>query len=117
MTEADLLSAIQLECSRGECRLFRANAGLAWQGEIIQHTKNHLILGHARAIRLGIPGMSDLIGWSDDDGRAVYTAIEGKIGYRKATAEQRAFIELVLASGGRAGVAYSVEQAKEILTL
>jgi hypothetical protein len=42
-------------------------------------------------------------------------AIEAKIGRRQATPEQMAFLDLVKRSGGRAGIARSVEDAGKIL--
>ncbi len=113
MTESELLAAIQLAHSRGPNRLFRFNAGLAWAGKVVERTPRRLILLDPFPVKLGPPGMADLVGWAKD-GR--FAAIEGKIGGRKPTDEQVAFIELVRRSGGLAGVARSVEDAGEILT-
>ncbi len=65
MTESDLIRDILVTCSRGDVRLFRRNAGIAWQGTIIEQTEHILVLRQPHAVRLGIPGMSDLDGWSD----------------------------------------------------
>lgn len=65
---------------------------------------------------VGGPGGSDLIGWTDVDGMAVWTAIEVKRKGKKATEEQLAFIAAVKAAGGIAGVCYSVEEFKGVVS-
>ncbi len=123
ISEAELLAQIMLACSRGPSRLWRTNAGIAWAGKIAEHTPRRLVLIDPHPVKLGPPGFADLNGFTsipvtpDMVGSriAVYSAVEGKVGRRQATPEQRAFIELVRASGGRAGVARSVEEAVGIL--
>lgn len=112
MTEGELLAQIQLAHSRGDTRLLRINTGMAWQGRVVESTPERIILAHPRAIHLGHEGLSDLVGWSAG---GLFTAIEAKIHPRKPTDAQRRFIELVLGAGGRAGVAYSVDDAARIL--
>lgn len=112
MSETDLYGQIMLEFSRGNTRLFRVNAGVAWQGKIIEQTPTRLILAYPRPIRLAVAGVSDLLGWSTG---GIFTAIECKIGNRKPTPEQSAFLDLVRRSGGRAGIARSVEDAGVII--
>ena len=112
MTERDIQTQILLELSRGDTRLFRINAGTAWQGVVIEHTRDRLVLAHPRAVRLAAPGVSDLIGWAPG-GR--FAAIEVKASRGRVTDEQKAFIDLVRRSGGLAGVARSVEEARAIL--
>src|SRR6202042_741396 len=127
MTERDIQNDIQRELSRGPTRLLRVNAGAAYQGRIIEQTPDRLILSPWYPIKLGATGISDLIGWttvsvnsikaSDSnvlDQLALFTAIEVKDRARP-TAEQLAFISMVLKAGGRAGVARSVEEARGIL--
>ena len=97
--------------SRGPTRLLRVNAGVAWQGRVLQHNRDLLVLENPRAIRLAAPGVSDLIGWTQ--GR--FVAIEVKASRGRVTDEQKAFIDLVRRSGGLAGVARSVEEATAIL--
>lgn len=112
MAERDLYPAILLELTRDpSVRLFRANSGIAWQGEVISQTVDRLILSRPRAVRLGPEGMSDLIGWS----KGRFVAIECKNGRNKLTEPQAAFIRAVQNSGGLAGVAYSVEDARRIV--
>jgi len=112
VNEADLLAQIQLACSRGDTRLFRFNAGIAWAGKIMERTPRKLVLLDYHPVKLGPTGISDLIGWSSG---GIFTAIETKVGRRQATDEQVAFLRLVLAAGGRAGIARSIEDAVAIL--
>ena len=111
MSEADLMRAIQLDCSVGDVRLFRNNVG------VLQDNKGHYI-------RYGLAvGSSDLIGWRTvtimprDVGNdvAVFCAIETKSLSGLLTKPQRAFIDTVNLSGGFAGMARSVGDARRIL--
>ena len=110
--ERDIQSAILLALSHGPTRLLRVNAGVAWQGTVIERTPQRLVLARPYAIRLAAPGVSDLIGWTEG-GR--FAAIEVKGPRGRVTDEQAAFLELVRRSGGLAGVARSVEEATAIL--
>jgi len=109
---AELLAAVQLAFSKGDTRLLRAQAGMAWQGTVLEHTSTRLVLAYPRAVRLGPEGMSDLIGWTRD---AKFVALEIKTGAGRATAEQLAFLNLVHEAGGYAGIVRSVEDAYRIL--
>ena len=111
-SERDTQTSILLALSHGPTRLLRINAGVAWQGTVLQHNRDLLVLAHPRALRLAAPGVSDLIGWTEG-GR--FVAIEVKAGRRQPTDEQAAFLDLVRRSGGLAGVARSVEEARAIL--
>ena len=75
------------------------------------------MLLHPRPIKLGAPGISDLIGWTSEGYRApaVFVAIECKSKRGYPTTEQAAFLEIVTRHGGRAGIARSVEDAGLIL--
>ena len=110
-SERDTQTSILLELSHGPTRLLRINAGVAWQGTVIERTQQRLVLARPYAIRLAAPGVSDLIGWTH--GR--FVALEVKAGRRQPTDEQAAFLELVRRSGGLAGVARSVADARGIL--
>ena len=59
----DLVNAILLDVSRGPARAFRMNCGVAWQGRIIEHTRERLVLSHPYAIHLGPGGFADIFGW------------------------------------------------------
>ena len=111
-SERDIQAAILLELSRGPTRLLRVNAGVAWQGRVLQHNRDLLVLENPRAIRLAAPGVSDLIGWTEG-GRFVAVEVKGPRG--RVTDEQAAFLELVRRSGGLAGVARSVDDARAII--
>lgn len=112
MSESALYNAIIGEYSNGACRLLRINAGMAYQGRVIERTPHRLILSPWYPIRLAVEGVSDLLGWCDG---GQFLAIEAKFGRRQLTEEQRNFLELVRRSGGRAGVARSVEDAGKII--
>ncbi len=113
MSESVLLSSVLLSCSKGFTRLFRNNCGV-WKDR------------SGRYVKYGVanPGGSDLIGYTtvivtpDMIGQrlAIFTAIEGKFGRNKPTPEQESFVNAVLAAGGRAGVAYSVQDAERIIS-
>ncbi|HET9109100.1 MAG TPA: VRR-NUC domain-containing protein [Steroidobacteraceae bacterium] len=111
-SERDTQAKILLALSHGPTRLLRINAGVAWQGDVIEHTREILVLARPYAIRLAAPGVSDLIGWAEG-GR--FVAIEVKASRGRLTAEQAAFLDLVRRSGGLAGVARNVEEARAII--
>ena len=125
MTASDLQAEIMLALSKGDTRVFRTNAGQAWAGKIVRRTAHSITLSPAYPIRLGPIGYSDLNGFSplivrpEDVGVrvAVATSIEVKWGRDRVRPEQAAFIELVLASGGRAGIARSIEDARAIVEM
>jgi hypothetical protein len=87
----------------------------------------HFELADGRRITVGVPGMSDLIGWKsvvltqDMVGQrvAIYTALEIKTpGHRTnkdRLEKQLAFIATVKQHGGLAAMCESVEEAMEVL--
>jgi hypothetical protein len=123
VTEASLYPELMAALSRGNTRLFRQNAGTAWQGKIIEQSPSKLVLAYPRAIRLGTPGMSDLGGITsvlitpEMVGQlvGVDVQIECKFGTGRATTEQTAYIQTIRQLGGRAGIARSVEDAARII--
>jgi hypothetical protein len=119
VSESDLYPQILAAHSRANVRLFRQNAGLAWQGSIIEQSPHRLVLAHPRPVRLGVPGFSDLGGFISrqigDELVAQYLALEIKSARGRATPEQAAFIDTVIRMGGRAGIARSVEEAGVII--
>jgi hypothetical protein len=124
VSESDLCPAIIGAHSHGATRLFRQQSALAWAGKVVNRTATTITLLHPHAMKIGVPGISDIGGLtshevtSADIGRllAVYVAIEAKFGRARPTEEQAAFIAMVRALGGRAGVARSVEEARRIIS-
>ena len=134
MKESDLIKNIQLAVTKLGHRLFRVNSGMGWTSsskpirtsfepmKVVLYPGDVLLRG-ARPLH-GMPtGTSDLIGWTrrkvtiDDVGKtfAIFTVTECKTGKLKPTEEQSNYIDQVRKSGGYAGVAYSVEDALEII--
>jgi VRR-NUC domain-containing protein len=111
MTEAELIYEVRKEFSRGDCRLFRNNVGT-----YEDRAGNWVSYGLA-------VGASDLIGFKRhiivprDVGSevAIFTALECKGPRGRVTAPQQAFIDMVLAAGGTAGVVKSVADAHRLL--
>lgn len=131
MSEADVQNKI-LGIAVGAVRLFRNNVGLGWVGKSrrIEKTgmawlkQGDVVVSNARPLHAGLcEGSSDLIGWRtvtitpDMIGQqvAVFTAIEVKSERGRPTPEQRAFVAAVRVMGGRAGVAWSEQDARDIL--
>jgi hypothetical protein len=115
VSESDLYPEIIGALSRGDTRLLRVNAGLAWQGTVVERTPRRLVLLEPRPVKIGVPGVSDLIGWTTVSAVAVFTAIECKSARGRLTPEQSAFLDVVRSMGGRAGVARSVDDARDII--
>ena len=112
--EGQLQREIIFAASAAGHRLFRVNTAMAWVGEVIRRGGDTLTLKNPRPLRAGlVVGGADTIGWTRT-GR--FAAIEVKIRPRRATAEQFAFILAVRAAGGRACVAYSVQEAMDCLS-
>lgn len=113
---------IMLALSRGDTRLFRANAGKAWQGRSTFRGAV-LTLENYRAVELMPAGTPDLIGWHSqiitpaDIGKevAVFVGIECKSATGKYRAAQRKFRSALVDAGGIAGIARNVVEAREIL--
>jgi len=113
--EAQLTNDILSAHSHGHTRLMRINAGMAYQGKVIERTPGRLILAPWYPIRLAVEGVSDLLGWTQFHDVAIFTAIEAKGAHARTTPEQLAFIDVVRRAGGRAGIARSVEDAGAII--
>lgn len=102
MKETDIMRAIMIRLTKFG-RIFRNNVGTA---------KTH----DGRFIKFGLTkGSSDLIGWTEVNGVAVFTAVEVKKPKKKPTPEQTKFIEAVRSRGGIAGVATSDDEAEELI--
>jgi hypothetical protein len=111
MSEQAIQQRIRLACSRGRVRLWRNNTG-------------RLRDERGQLVTFGLcPGSADLIGYrsvtvtADMVGQtvAVFAAVEVKAERGRPTPEQTAFLEHVTAAGGLAGIARSVEDARQIL--
>lgn len=124
MSEKDTQNRI-LRLSHGDTRLFRNNIGQAYQGKATRLRDGSVMIRNPQVVKYGVggPGGSDTIGWQsvivtpDMVGQrvAIFSAVEVKHGRGKPTELQIAFIDTVLRHGGRAGIAYSEDEAKEIL--
>lgn len=112
MSEAEIIAQILLAHSHGDTRLFRFNAGTAWQGKVVRHTSELLVLQHPRAVKLAPEGFPDIAGWSSG---GIFTGIEVKTPGVSTRAAQRGFQELMLRCGCRGGIARSLEDASIIL--
>lgn len=123
MSEADFMRRCLKRATEMGARLFRVNVGRAWVGDAERVGPDTVILRNARPFKAGVPGMSDLIGWTPvtiteahlGQTLAVYTAVETKTPRGRATTEQRQFIEVVSAAGGRAGIARTDADLHNIL--
>lgn len=112
-SEQTIQQHIRLACSIGSCRLFRNNTGT-------------LRDANGRPVTFGLcKGSADLIGWSsrtiteDMVGQqiAVFTSIEVKSSSGRVKPEQQAWIQAVAAAGGIAGIARSVGEAMDLLSI
>lgn len=113
-SEAAIQQQIRLALSAAGVVTFRNNVG------------QYLDPKTGRPIRYGVcnPGGSDLIGWTpvvitpDMVGQtvAIFTAVEVKKPGGKVSEAQQNFIDQVNRHGGRAGVAYSPQEAVGITT-
>lgn len=114
MTEHDIQDAIRIELSKtGLC--FRCNAGEFWQGRRVYSPayKQDILLDIRRVA--GLPkGFPDLL-YFGDDGRAAFIEVKAPGG--KVRPEQVKFIGRARSMGFRAGIAHSVDEAKEIIGL
>lgn len=122
-----------LAVSKAGAVLFRQNVGQGVVGRIewIRAAKRvavgpgDAIVRGARVFRAGlIKGSSDLIGWTpvvvtqDMVGKtvAIFTGVETKAANGDERTDQENFIKQVTDAGGRAGFAYSAEEAVAIVT-
>ena len=113
MKESDLQRLIMIAASAEGHRLYRFNVGLGWVGDVVSKTAETITLRNYRPFKAGIPGISDLIGWTRD-GR--FAAIEVKIGRRQPTEAQSNFVSAARAAGGIGAVVWSVEEALAALS-
>jgi len=112
-SEQTIQQHIRLACSIGNCRLFRNNTGT-------------LRDQHGRPVQFGLcKGSADLIGWTSrtitpemvGQQIAVFTSIEVKSSSGRVKPEQQQWLNAVQAAGGIAGVARSVGEAMDLLSI
>lgn len=98
--ETNLQAEILIVLSSAGCKAWRNNVGQAKTDD-------------GRFIRYGVGGNggSDIIGMTPD---GTFLALEIKTPKGKVSPEQQRFIDMVNASGGRAGIASSPEEAVRI---
>jgi hypothetical protein len=113
MSEQQTQQTIMRRLSSGPVRLWRNNTGT-------------LLDRNGRPVQFGLcKGSSDLIGLRSvtvtpemvGQRLAVFAAVEVKSPRGRLTAEQEAFLAMVVEMGGLAGVARSVEDAEQVLRL
>lgn len=128
MSEIELMRRLQVLASKLGARLFRQNSGMAWVGKVergpgtFRLAPGDVVIRNARPFHAGFPGMSDIGGWVPIEVTAsmvgstiaVYTQVEVKVNARP-TPEQLAWIKAVNKAGGRAGIARSENDLREIL--
>lgn len=113
MNATNLGKLICMAASEQGHRLFRQNTGQAWVGEIIHQDRETITLRNYRPLHAGlINGSGDYIGWTRT---GLFASVEVKVGADRMKADQLAFARAVCLSGGRAGMARSVEEALAIL--
>ena len=112
-SEQTIQQHIRLACSIGTCRLFRNNTG----------TLRDI---NGRPVSFGLcKGSADLIGWTSrtitpemvGQQIAVFTSIEVKSFSGRVKPEQQQWLNAVQAAGGIAGVARSVGEAMDLLSI
>jgi hypothetical protein len=104
---------IMVALSQSGHRVIRVNAGQGWAGHSRRMPDGSVVIKHAQPF-YGVPeGVSDLIGVATD-GR--FIALEVKQGKGRPTDRQTAYVAMVNAMGGRAGVVWSVDDALAIAT-
>ena len=111
--EQTIQQHIRLACSIGSCRLFRNNTG----------TLRDI---NGRPVSFGLcKGSADLIGWTTrtitpemvGQTVAIFTSIEVKAATGRIRPEQQQWLNAVAAAGGIAGIARSVGEAMDLLSI
>lgn len=134
MTPCDQVRSFMLYATQIGARLLRMQVGLGWVGSKVQKIERPgrynldlpagaVIIYDARPFKAGVEGMSDMGGWVSvtvtpamvGQKIAIALYVEAKSGKARPTKEQARFIEAVLQAGGRAGVAYSVQDVARIV--
>lgn len=109
--EGRLMREIQVALSQAGHRLVRVNAGRGWVGPTTRHNDGSVSIKHAQPF-VGVPeGVSDLIGCAKD---GAFVALEIKTEKGRPSDAQTAYIQMINALGGRAGVVRSIEEALRV---
>lgn len=133
MNPANQVRSSIIAASKAGARLFKMSVALSWAGsKIKKHERGEqyfcpagsITIHDPRPIKSGIAGLSDTLGWSQltitpemvGARIPVITVVENKQGHGRLTREQRAFLNAVLAAGGRAGVSRSDQDTVLIVT-
>lgn len=123
MTPGNQTRTTLLTASKLGARLFRINVGLAWVGEIVEKSPIRLVLKNPRPFKAGVPGMSDTAGFvtqvvtPEMVGQKIarFVAVEDKQGTGRPSDEQKAYIRMVRAAGGYAGISRSEDDTAAII--
>lgn len=125
--ESDLMRRIQVAaCRDPDVRLFRNNVGAAWLGKVQHNIDGSVTIHNPMRVIYGLgKGTSDLIGLRSvlitpemvGQRVAIFAAVEVKRPGKRGTPEQKQFIQVVKSLGGLAGIAASVGQSQEVLTI
>ena len=109
MTHGELINAIILEASQsGLARLFKNQSGVA------RHKgKNGKSYTTAYGVGPDGGGGHDMIGWLVGSGK--FVSIDAKVGPDKLSASQEKWMAWVIADGGIAGEARSVDEAMRLM--
>ncbi len=126
MNETNLTKRILLHVSKyTTSRLFRNNTGTGWVGKARRTKDGGIYIDEPRPLKAGLcTGSSDLIGWTKKEitpdmvGKniAIFTALEVKTKYGKASKEQINFINQVREAGGIAGIARNEADSYNVIT-
>lgn len=122
--ETALHRGVMLELSDVHTRAWRNNNGAAWQGSNFTIRNRRLVQGAARYVRYGLaPGSSDIVGLRSMQitpemvGRrvAVSLMIETKTEDQRLSPDQKNWLAMAHGMGCIAGVATTVDDAKQII--
>lgn len=126
MNETNLTKRILLHVSKyTNSRLFRNNTGTGWVGKSRRTKDGGIYIDEPRPLKAGLCiGSSDLIGWTKTEitpdmvGKniAIFTALEVKTKYGKASKEQINFIQQVREAGGISGIARDESDSYNVIT-
>ena len=112
--ETDIQRRIMVAVSK-HAAVFRAPAGLFWQGKIRNTPEYGRILTDLRAVKVLCEGFPDLVGYRRSDGKAVFIEVKTETGRVEET--QQKFIKRAQQSGCLAGIARSDKDALEIIEI